>query len=59
MSRQEMDGLGLDSSNAPGMIVMPEARLDIEVREEEIKKIRTVEDVVDFVRCRMESGKGR
>lgn len=48
-----------DGSNAPGMIVMPEARLDIEVREEEIKKIRTVEDVVDFVRRRMEGREGR
>jgi len=37
---------------------MPEARLDIEVREEDLKTIRTVRDVVDYI-CRKVGERGR
>ncbi len=41
--------LGLDSIDALDMIGMLESRTDIDVDEEELKKIRTVKDVVDYV----------
>lgn len=41
--------LGLDSIDALDMIGMLESRTDIDVNEEELKKIRTVKDVVDYV----------
>lgn len=51
--------LALDSIDALDMVGMLEARLDIEVREEDLKAIRTVGDVVDYI-CRKieEKGKG-
>ena len=41
--------LGLDSIDALDMIGMLESRIDFEVNEKELKKIRTVQDVVDYV----------
>ncbi len=41
--------LGLDSIDALDMIGMLESKVDIDVDEEELKKIRTVKDVVDYV----------
>jgi acyl carrier protein len=51
--------LALDSIDALDMVGMLEARLDIEVREEDLKTLRTVRDVVDYI-CRKlaEQGKG-
>ncbi|HOG06494.1 MAG: acyl carrier protein [Syntrophales bacterium] len=43
------EDLGLDSIDALDMVGMLEARLDIEVLEEELKKIRTIGDVVDYI----------
>jgi acyl carrier protein len=43
--------LALDGIDALDMLGMPEARLDVEVREEDLKTIRTVRDVVDYI-CR-------
>jgi acyl carrier protein len=43
------DDLGLDSIDALDMVGMLEARLDIEVFEEDLKKIRTIGDVVDYI----------
>lgn len=39
----------LDSIDALDMVGMLEIELDITIEEEEIKKIRTVGDVVDFI----------
>ncbi len=41
--------LELDSIDALDMIGLLEARLQVQVDEEELKKIRTVEDVVAYV----------
>jgi acyl carrier protein len=41
--------LGLDSIDALDMVGYLESELDLEIQEEEIKTIRTVQDVVDFV----------
>jgi acyl carrier protein len=41
--------LGLDSIDALDMVGMLEAELNIEVNEAEIRTIRTVSDVVDFI----------
>ena len=43
------DDLGLDSIDALDMIGMQEARLDMEIDGEELKNIRTVGDVVEFI----------
>ena len=43
------DDLALDSIDALDMVGMLEARLGIEVREEDLKAIRTVRDVVDYI----------
>ena len=43
------DDLGLDSIDALDMIGMLEARLDMEIEGEELKNIRTVGDVVEFI----------
>ncbi len=43
------DDLGLDSIDALDMIGMLEARLDMEIEGEELKHIRTVRDVVEFI----------
>ena len=40
------------------MVGMLEARLDIEVREEDLKTIRTVRDVVDYI-CRKVEEQGK
>jgi acyl carrier protein len=45
------EDLALDSIDALDMVGMLEARLDIEVREEDLKTIRTVQDVADYI-CR-------
>ena len=50
--------LALDSIDALDMVGMLEARLDIEVREEDLKTIRTVRDVVDYI-CRKVEEKGK
>lgn len=41
--------LGLDSIDALDMVGMLESQIDLEVNIEELKNIRTVEDVVNFV----------
>jgi acyl carrier protein len=50
--------LALDSIDALDMVGMLEARLDIEVREEDLKTIRTVGDVVDYI-CRKVEERGK
>ena len=46
--------LGLDSIDALDMIGMLEKRLDVEIGEEEVKGIRTVGDVIDFIQRKTE-----
>jgi acyl carrier protein len=46
--------LALDSIDALDMVGMLEARLGIEVREEDLKAIRTVRDVVDYICIKVE-----
>lgn len=41
--------LGLDSIDALDMVGMLESNYDIEVKENEIKNIRTIRDVVQFI----------
>lgn len=41
--------LGLDSIDALDMAGMLEAEMDIEINEEELKKIRTVQDTVNYI----------
>lgn len=41
--------LGLDSIDALDMIGMLETKIDLDVNKEELEKIRTVQDVVDYV----------
>ncbi len=41
--------LGLDSIDALDMVGMLESQIDLEVNIEELKNIRTVQDVVNFV----------
>jgi acyl carrier protein len=43
------DDLGLDSIDALDMIGMLEARLNMEIEGEELKHIRSVSDVVEFI----------
>ena len=43
------DDLGLDSIDALDMVGMLESELDIEVNEEDIKEIRTVRNIVDYI----------
>jgi len=43
------EDLELDSIDALDMVAMLEAELEIEVDEEKMKSIRTVQDVVNFV----------
>ena len=43
------EDLELDSIDALDMIGMLEAKYDIEVDEEEVKSIRTVQDVIDYL----------
>jgi len=50
--------LALDRIDALDMVGMLEARLDIEVREEDLKTIRTVRDVVDYI-CRKVEERGK
>jgi len=49
------DDLGLDSIDALDMIGMLEARLDMEIEGEELKHIRTVRDVVEFIYKKIQS----
>ena len=49
------DDLGLDSIDALDMIGMLEARLDMEIEGEELKNIRTVGDVVEFIYKKIQS----
>jgi acyl carrier protein len=49
------DDLGLDSIDALDMIGMLEAKLGMEIEGEELKKIRTVKDVVDFIDAKLRS----
>lgn len=41
--------LGLDSIDALDMIGMLESEIELDVNVDELKKIRTLQDVVDFV----------
>ena len=49
------DDLGLDSIDALDMLGMLEARLDMEIEGEELKNIRTVGDVVEFIYKKIQS----
>jgi acyl carrier protein len=49
------DDLGLDSIDALDMIGMLEAKLGMEIEGEELKKVRTVKDVVDFIVAKLQS----
>jgi acyl carrier protein len=49
------DDLGLDSIDALDMIGMLEARLNMEIEGEELKHIRTVMDVVEFIYKKIQS----
>jgi acyl carrier protein len=49
------DDLGLDSIDALDMVGMLEARLDMEIDGEELKNIRTVGDVVEFICKKIQS----
>jgi len=50
------DDLAFDSIDALDMVGMLEARLGIEVREEDLKAIRTVRDVVDYIGVKVGNG---
>jgi acyl carrier protein len=50
--------LALGRIDALDMVGMLETRLDIEVREEDLKTIRTVRDVVDYI-CRKAEERGK
>ncbi len=50
--------LDLDSIDVLDMLGMLEGRLDIEVREGDLKTIRTVRDVVDYI-CRKVEERGK
>lgn len=50
------EDLGLDSIDALDLVGMLEARLDIEVLEEELKQIRTIADVVDYIWAKVDDG---
>jgi len=41
--------LGLDSIDALDMLGLLEAELKIEMKEDELRKLRTVQDVVDYI----------
>lgn len=41
--------LELDSIDALDMVSMLESKYEFEVDEEEVKKIRTIQDVIDFI----------
>ncbi len=43
------EDLNLDSIDALDMVGMLESELDIDVDEDDLKNIRTVQDVIDFV----------
>jgi len=43
------EDLEMDSLDALDMVSMLESKIDIEVDEEELKSIRTVKDVVDYI----------
>ncbi len=51
------DDLELDSIDALDMIGLLESELDIEVDEEELKKMRLVQDVVDYIIKNVSDGK--
>ena len=41
--------LGLDSIDALDMIAMLESKLDISVEEDDLKKIKTVNDIIEYI----------
>ncbi|MCP4135667.1 MAG: acyl carrier protein [bacterium] len=41
--------LGLDSIDALDMVGMLESELDVEINEEELKQVETIEDVVNYI----------
>lgn len=41
--------LELDSIDALDMVSMLESKYEFEIDEEEVKKIRTIQDVIDFI----------
>ncbi len=41
--------LELDSIDALDMVSMLESKYEFEVDEEEVKKIRTIQDIIDFI----------
>ena len=47
-----LDDLGADSLDLVELIMEMEETFDLEVADEELEKIRTVQDVIDFLRSK-------
>jgi len=45
--------LGLDSIDALDMIALLESRMNIEINEQELKKMRTVQHIVDYLKAHL------
>lgn len=45
--------LGLDSIDALDMIALLESRMKIEINEQELKKMRTVQHIVDYLKAHL------
>jgi len=51
------EDLEMDSLDALDMVSMLESKIDIEVDEEELKGIRTVKDVIDYIMGQIKNAK--
>jgi len=58
-SARIMADLGADSLDAVEIILTLEKEFDIHIRDEDVVKLYTVKDVVDYVRSRVKSQKAR
>ena len=47
-----IDDLGSDSLDLVEMIMEMEEKFGVEIADEELEKIRTIQDVVDFIRAK-------
>ena len=47
-----IDDLGADSLDLVEMIMEMEEKFGVEIADEELEKIRTIQDVVDFIRAK-------
>ena len=54
LSARLYQDLGLDSIDALDMVSMLESQYDFDVKKEELKKIRTVADVIDYMLLKLE-----